>query len=92
MTNNLPWVKGYFLFIGHEVLQPRDVLPQHCFVDDRNRWFDADGRELPGAVEPVGKLGLHSYQTIDDAVSEALGLQPSGSTAQASGLRAKRRH
>ena len=75
MTNRLPWSKGYFETVAHWPLEPDDVLPQHCFLSAaRGRYFDDKGNELPGPIEPVGDYGLHSYRTIDDAVSGALGL------------------
>lgn len=74
MTNRLPWSKGYVETVAHWPLEPDDALPQHCFLSAaRGRYFDEKGNELPGAIEPVGDYGLHSYRTIDDAVSEALG-------------------
>jgi hypothetical protein len=75
MTNRLPWSKGYFETVAHWPLQPGDVLPQHCFLSsDVGRYFDEKGDELPGPIEPVGDWGLHSYRTIDDEVSDALGI------------------
>lgn len=74
MTNRRPWSKGYFETVAHWPLEPDDVLPQHCFLSAaRGRYFDEKGNELPGPIEPVGDYGLHSYRTIDDAVSAALG-------------------
>jgi Immunity protein 26 len=74
MTNRLPWSRGYFEFIKNEELQPSDVLRQHCFKDTRGFYYDDQNNELPGPVEPVGVRGLHSYRTIDDEVSRALGI------------------
>ncbi len=74
MTNRLPWSRGYFETVGYWPLDTDDVLPQHCFFSPvRGRYFDEAVNELPGPVEPVGDYGLHSYRSIDDAVSEALG-------------------
>ncbi len=74
MTSRLPWSKGYFETVAHWPLKPDDVLPQHCFLSAaRGRYFDEKGNELPGPIEPVGDYGLHSYRTIDDAMSGALG-------------------
>jgi hypothetical protein len=53
-----------------------DVLPQHCFQDSRGWYFDEQGNRLHAAVEPVGQWGLHSYRTIDDEISKALGIPP----------------
>ena len=73
MTNRLPWSKGYFDTIGHRALDQHDVLARHCFLSAaRGTYFDDDGRSLPGPIEPVGDFGLHSFRTIDDAISDAL--------------------
>jgi hypothetical protein len=76
MTNKLPWTRGYFDTIGNIPLDDRDVLPQHCFSDAAatGRYFDETGNTLPGPVEPVGDYGLHSFRTIDDEISDALGI------------------
>ena len=75
MTNRLPWSKGYFETIVNLPLEPGEKLPQHCFESfGMQRYFDERGRELKGRVEPCGQFGLHSYRTIDDAISETLGL------------------
>lgn len=75
MTNRLPWTRGYFENVGHWDLDSADVLDQHCFQDaERGMYFDEFSNELPGPIEPVGDWGLHSYRTIDDEVSSALGI------------------
>jgi hypothetical protein len=75
MTNNLPWSKGYFEFVKHEELGPDHILARHCFRDIRGWYFDEEGHRLAAPVEtPVGTWGLHSYRTIDDEVSRALGI------------------
>lgn len=73
-TNALPWSKGYFETVSSAPLSQEDVLGQHCFKDSRGRFFDADGRNLSAASGLLGDYGLHSYRTIDDAVSKALGI------------------
>lgn len=76
MTNRLPWSKGYFETITHSSLEPGDVLPRHCFLSSaQGRYFDEKGEELAGPIEPVGDWGLHSYRTIDDQISDALGFE-----------------
>jgi len=74
MTNKRPWTMGYFEPVEKRPLGPMDVLPQHCFKDSRGWYFDEQGNRLPAPVEPVGQWGLHSFRTIDDAVSGALGI------------------
>jgi len=52
-----------------------DLVAQHCFLSaGRGRYFDEDFNELPGPVEPCGDWGLHGYRTLDDEVSDALGI------------------
>lgn len=74
MTNNRPWTMGYFEFLEKRDLGPMDRLPQHCFEDSRGWHFDERGNRLSHKVDPVGDWGLHSFRTIDDAVSKALGI------------------
>jgi hypothetical protein len=74
MTNRLPWSRGYFERVDHQPMTRLDRLPQHCFVDTRGWYFDETGVRLPGPVEPVGQWGVHSFRTIDDEVSKALGI------------------
>jgi hypothetical protein len=74
MTNRLPWSRGYFEFVANIELDDADILPQHCFRSSYGEYFDESLNRLPGAVEPVGDWGLHSFRTIDDELSDALGI------------------
>jgi Immunity protein 26 len=74
MTNRLPWSRGYFEHTENRPLSAMDVLPQHCFKDTLGGYRDQAGNAVPGPVEPVGLFALSSYRTIDDAISEALGI------------------
>jgi hypothetical protein len=74
MTNRLPWSRGYFEMIEHVPLQPDDVYQPHCFEDVRGKCYDEFTNELRKCIEPCGDWGLHSFRTIDDAVSRALGI------------------
>lgn len=73
MTNKQPWTRGYFEVVENHPVTAIDRLPQHCF-GDFGRYFDEKGTRLSGPTEPVGQWGLHSYRTIDDAISDALGI------------------
>ncbi|MCZ7627614.1 MAG: immunity 26/phosphotriesterase HocA family protein [Microthrixaceae bacterium] len=73
MTNQQPWTKGYFETIENLPVDGDDVLDQHCFRRWDGRYFDEALNELPGPIEPVGDYGVHSYRTIDDEISDALG-------------------
>ncbi len=74
MTNRLPWSRGYFQHLENRPLSAMDRLPQHCFKDSLGGYRDQAGNAVPGPVEPVGLFALSSYRTIDDAISEALGI------------------
>lgn len=75
MTNSLPWSRGYFETLANTPLAADDVLSKHCFVSAwRGKYFDEHGAEMSGPIEPVGDFGLHSYRTIDDELSDALGI------------------
>ena len=75
MTNRLPWSRGYFQTVGNLQLGPGEVLSVNCFGDLRGRYYDEYNRQLPGPVGLVGLHAVHSYRTIDDEVSRALGIQ-----------------
>ena len=75
MTNNLPWRKGYFEVVQSKALNISDKLKQHCFHCSFNgKFYDEYSNQLEKAVEPVGIWALHSYRTIDDEISTALGI------------------
>jgi len=74
-TNRLVWSRGYFETIGNVPLGAGEVLSQHCFLDSRGCYFDEHGNRLDGPIEPVGDYGLHSFRTIDDQISDALGIE-----------------
>lgn len=75
MTNKLPWSRGYFEVIANLPTGPGEELAQHCFLSAaRGTYFDEFGHQLPGPVEPVGDYALHSYRTLDDQISDALGV------------------
>src|SRR5262245_18287750 len=75
IINRLPWSQGYFETVERLVLTPWDVLPVHCFQDFFTKnYFDEYGLILSAAVPPVGSYGLNSFRTIDDDISDALGI------------------
>ncbi len=74
MTNKLPWSRGYFRTIENMPLAEGEVLPRHCFRAKFRKDFAEAAIELPGDIEPCGDWVLHSFRTIDDEVSDALGI------------------
>jgi hypothetical protein len=74
MTNRLPWSRGYFEVLENRQLTSDDVFPQHCFTRQHRVYVDEYRNPLAARHEPCGDFVLHSYRTIDDAISEALGI------------------
>lgn len=74
MTNALPWSRGYFQTLVNLPVAEGEALARHCFRSTAGRYFDETATELPGPIEPVGDWGLHSFRTIDDQISDALGI------------------
>lgn len=75
MTNALPWVHGYFETIERKPVIDQDRLRGHVFASSNGRFYDDEDHEVPAASGvPIGSYGVHSYQTIDDEISKALGL------------------
>jgi hypothetical protein len=75
IINRLPWSRGYFEIVDRRALTAWDTLPIHCFRDVlTGGYYDELGRRLPSPTPPVGIRGLHSFRTIDDLVSDALGI------------------
>jgi len=75
-TNRLGWSRGYFETIDNRELKQDDLLPVHCFFDILyKKYFDVSGNTIDKPIEPYGDYGLDSYTSIDDKVSEALGIE-----------------
>ncbi len=79
MTNALGWTRGYFEHLENRSLTKKDVLKQHCFFDDfRKCYYDEYGNKIRKPIflshKKIDDLGLHSYRTIDDDISTALGI------------------
>lgn len=75
MTNRLPWSRGYFQTVVNRPLQPDDLLARHVFRSaSRGTYYDEAGREVTDPVEPIGDFALHSFRTLDDQISDALGI------------------
>jgi Immunity protein 26 len=74
-TNALPWRKGFFETLANAPVKSSDMLKSHVFRNVlRKRLINDTGQVVTGEFDLVGSDGLHSYQTIDDELSEALGL------------------
>jgi hypothetical protein len=75
ITNKLPWSRGYFEHMQARPLTPGDVLSQHRFWDPlRGVYRNEQGNVVPDPAEQCSTWGLHSFRTIDDELSKALGL------------------
>lgn len=78
ITNRLGWTRGYFRHLYSDELRKEDVLPQHRFrslhPETPDLMFDEYDRPARPGPGPVGDHGVHSFRTIDDAISDALGI------------------
>jgi hypothetical protein len=74
MTNRLPWSRGYFESLSTEPIAAGQALPRHCFRSMGGAYYDESSRILARPLDPCGDWGLHSYRTIDDQVSDSLGI------------------
>lgn len=74
MTNRRPWTMGYFEHLENRPIASFDRLPVHCFADAAGKRVDELGRSISGGVSPMGRLCVHSFRTIDDEISKALGI------------------
>jgi hypothetical protein len=74
MTNRRPWSEGYFETLVNWPLATTDILHQHCFRSSTGHFYDDMARDLDRPTEPCGKWGMHSFRTIDDEISDALGI------------------
>ncbi|MGI8685529.1 MAG: immunity 26/phosphotriesterase HocA family protein [Acidimicrobiales bacterium] len=72
--NQLGWTKGYFISVANRPVLPHDRLRQHCFARFNGTFLDENGSLLDGPSEPCGEWGLGNHRTLDDAVSDALGV------------------
>lgn len=82
-TNRRPWTMGYFETVAHAPLEPRDVLPVHCFKDSATipiSYRDEWGRKLARKTSPCGLYAIDSCFTIDVGISIAIGITPDSET------------
>lgn len=75
-VNQLGWTKGYFLPVGSMPVSVEDRLPRHCFRRHNGTFLDEQGNLLDAPVEPCGNWGLGNHRSLDDRISEALGIPP----------------
>lgn len=76
LISRSPWSGGYFETIENRPLEEDDVLPVHCFesISEPPTYHDDYAQELPGKVEPCGRLSLWFDLGISICVCEALGI------------------
>lgn len=75
IVNRIGWTRGYFETVGNIPFEEGEVLKQHHFFDPvHGRFVDLDGSPVPGELDPVGIFALGNFRTVDDDVSEALGI------------------
>lgn len=80
LVNQKPWTLGFFEVIDRRPLKAGETLAVHCFRSPllrygRVQYFNEAGIEIEQSVEPCGFWALHSYRTVDDALSDVLGFE-----------------
>jgi Immunity protein 26 len=75
LTNQQSWKKGYFENVGRSALDNKLILPAHCFRASNGIFYDEFNTRLSNPTEHTGQWGLHSFRTIDDEISKALGIR-----------------
>ena len=73
-TDRMPWTSGYFENIESRPLVSGETLSKHHFKAFGGRFFDDDGNPVTSPNEPIGTWGLHSIRSIDNEISDALGI------------------
>ena len=71
------WVLGYYVTLGTFPMKPGEELESHCFEDplgQHGKYCDEYGKPLKKRSEPCGFYAMGTYRTIDDDLSEALGI------------------
>ena len=88
LINNRGWLDGYFTTVDNKELTSEDVLERHCFRDGGLpivfegrqypviRYYDEDRNEIKDPDQPCGRMGIGNHRTLDDDISEALGIPP----------------
>jgi hypothetical protein len=79
--NRLGWSRGYFMTVETRPFEDGERMRVHYFKERRFgdvRFLDEDRQPLerPPDGTKVGWAGLGNYRTLDDQVSDALGLPP----------------
>lgn len=77
ITNRVGWLDGVFQTVKNVPLGKEDVLPQHCFAGSYgipSDFCDEYGNPLMRRFEPCGQYGVGSYLSIEDQLSDALGV------------------
>lgn len=72
--NQRGWTKGYFVSVANAPVGPSDRLHQHCFARHDGTLLDESGTRLDSRTEPCGEWGMGNHRTLDDAMSDALGV------------------
>jgi hypothetical protein len=74
-TNRLPWSRGYFQTVTNQPLRPENVLSPNSLHDIlKNQIVDEGGRVVHKPCKPIGNFLLESFRTIDEIVSDKLGI------------------
>lgn len=86
-----PWTRGFFEVVKEQPLEVNDTHPVHCFVWlSADRFVDEYCEPLPCRSEPCGRYQLSFEGSIDDKISDALGIPRCAASVAASQASARR--
>jgi hypothetical protein len=75
ITNQQPWLQGYFMHLANRSVLEEDRIRPNCFYSLAfEKYYDEYNNVLPRRYEPCGVRGLSSYTCIDKEIAKALGL------------------
>ena len=69
------WSSGYFINVENVPITEQDILDKHCFKEQlREGYFYDEYSKRIDPIEGCNIWGLCNYRTIDNQVSDALGI------------------
>ncbi|MCE5199648.1 MAG: Imm26 family immunity protein [Armatimonadota bacterium] len=69
------WGRWRFIPVGYEPLNEKTLLPKHCFYDIfLDKCYDEYLNEVEIPREPIGESRIYSVESVDKAISNALGI------------------
>lgn len=72
--NKLGFSRGYLSVVANVPLSNHNFQDTACYNNGVGKYLTEDGIELNKPTELIGFYGLGNYRTLDDKISEAIGI------------------